>query len=284
MIALLLAAALDLGGGVQLETVRIPAGEFLMGENHLTRSLTGFFAPQEAFGRRARIDRGFEIGRYEVTVEQFRRFVEASGYQTEAERGQGAYTIVEGAWKQSGKASWREPGFAQDGRHPATCVSWNDAEAFCQWLSGQTKRKCRLPSEAELEYAQRGGTPTRYWWGVSMDAKGRWANVAEAGRLEDDDVLGERRGMMKNAVPKGRKDGYLYTAPAGSFYPNPFGLYDAIGNVWEYTSGFGRDGKLRGMRGGSWLSTPDLYRPSYPAEVASDSRTSTRGLRVVVEE
>ncbi len=294
---------LDLGEGVKVELVRIPAGEFLMGENHITRSLTGFFGPHEFFGRTVRLSRSFRTGKYEVTVKQFRRFVEATGYQTDAESGQrtwgglrtGLFTVVDGAWRKNATASWRNPGFSQEDDHPVTGISWYDATAFCEWVSSRTRRACRLPTEAELEYAQRARTPTRYFWGIGMDEKGAWANVADSDGLQDDDVLGDNKHLMKNVVPEDRNDNYRYTAPVGMFHANAFGLYDAIGNVWEYTldwagvkpaladpRGTG-DEKVRSMRGGSWISTPDLYRSSFRPEIEPESRTSTRGMRLVVE-
>lgn len=310
MILLVMAGALtaqdklDLGDGVALELVRVPEGEFLLGEAHITRSLTGVFGPHEFFGRMVRLTRGFRIGKYEVTVDQFRRFAEDARYQTDAETGRrpwrglttGAFTLLDGAWRGGADVNWRRPGFAQDGRHPVTCVSWFDANAFCEWASKRSGRKCRLPAEAELEYAQRARSRTRYYWGISMDPKWRWANVADDGGMEDEDVFFERREVMKNPVAKGRNDGYKFTSPVGMFSPNAFGLYDAAGNVWEYTldwfgitpaavdpRGSGAE-KIRGMRGGGWMSTPDLYRSSFRAEIEPESRTATRGFRLLVEE
>lgn len=295
---------LDLGGGVTLELVSVPAGEFFLGDSHITRSLTGLFGPHEFFGRTVRLTRGFRIGKYEVTVDQFRRFVESTRFQTDAETGRrpwrglstGAFTLVDGAWKPKADANWRSPGFAQDGRHPVTCVSWHDAVAFCAWVTKQSGRQCRLPREAELEYAHRARSQTRYHWGISMDPKWQWGNVADDGALEDEDLFFERQDGMKNAIPKGRNDGYRQTSPVGMFQPNAFGLYDTAGNVWEYTldwfgakpaavdpRGAGNE-TVRGMRGGSWMSTPDVYRPAYRAEIEPESRTATRGFRVVVEE
>ena len=101
---------------------------------------------------------------------------------------------------------------------------------------------------------------------------------------------------MRSLIPEGRDDGYEGTAPVGSFYPNPRGLFDAIGNVWEYTLDWaGEDPArtdprgseaegVRSMRGGSWLNSPDAYRPSFRPEIEPGGRTSTRGMRVLVEE
>ncbi len=311
---------LDLGGGVRLELVRIPEGDFQMGETEVTRNLIGLFAPHELRARQVAVTKAFYLGKYEITVEQFRRFIDASGYQTDAESGKrpwknlttGAYTVVDGKWTKKADASWKNPGFPQEANHPVTCISWNDAMEFCRWASRQTKRNVRLPTEAELEDAARAWTVTRYYWGnkatsaplLSQNPSGErlglgfWANVADTdmASIGDEDLFLDKALVMKTPIPAKRSDGHRYTAPVGSFYPNPFGLYDVIGNVWEYTLDWagenpsGRDprgadsAKLRTMRGGSWISTPDVFRPSYRAEIEMQGRTSTRGMRVLIDE
>ena len=305
--------SLDLGAGVQLELIRIPAGEFMMGETDWSRALIGLFAPNDLRARQVTITKAFYLGKYEVTVEQFGRFVEESGYQTDAETGRrswrelgkGCYTMVGGNWRPESDASWRNPGFSQQSDHPVTCISWFDAAEFCRWLNLQTGRGARLPTEAELEYGQRALTVTRYYWGKRAAdylrdprlPSGYWANVADAAMAHDSDADLFLTGTeMRSLIPEGRDDGYGRTAPVGRFYPNPRGFYDAIGNVWEYTLDWaGEDparidprgsdsGGVRSMRGGSWLNSPDAYRPSYRPEIEPGGRTSTRGMRVLVEE
>jgi formylglycine-generating enzyme required for sulfatase activity len=298
------AVRIDLGGGETLEFVRIPGGYFVMGESHLNRNSIGFFAPHELIARRVFLSKSLYVGQFEVTVGQFRRFAEETGYQTDAESGKrpwrglttGAYIVSGDGWGKKVDASWRNPGFGQTDLHPVTCLSWFDAVAFCDWVSRRSGRKCRLPTEAELEYAQRGATETAYYWGVRPDPSGRLANIADAGGLEDRDLFFDKEPAMKRFIPTGRNDGFRYTTPVGYFQPNLFGLYDAIGNVWEYTLDWAggepapRDprgstaGPLRSMRGGGWMSSPDFCRPSFRAEIEPEGRTSTRGLRVVIEE
>ena len=164
--------------------VRVPAGEFLMGSDESPQALARAF-PQadakrlalladEAPVHRVRITHAFWLGQTQVTVGQFRRFVEASGYVPESIRdGTGGYgynPAYDPARSVRGDAfegrdprySWRNTGFSQTDEHPVVNVSWNDAGAMARWLSAQAGTRCRLPTEAEWEYAARAGTRTRY--------------------------------------------------------------------------------------------------------------------------
>ncbi|MGE5295492.1 MAG: formylglycine-generating enzyme family protein, partial [Solirubrobacterales bacterium] len=140
--------------GVRFEFIRIPAGEFVMG------------CDNDDLGKpphRVRIGYAFEMGRTEVTVAQFRAFVEATGYITDGEKeGSGAIRLGEGDWQSQIGVDWRNPIFPQSDDDPATFISWNDAMAFCRWLSAESGREIRLPSEAEWEYACRAGTTGAY--------------------------------------------------------------------------------------------------------------------------
>ncbi|MCH7700775.1 MAG: SUMF1/EgtB/PvdO family nonheme iron enzyme [Planctomycetes bacterium] len=174
----------------------------------------------------------YYLGDTEVTVQQFDRFVSVTGYLTTAERSGHPRT-------------WRAPGFQQSHLRPAVYISYEDAAAFCDWLSRKEKRTYRLPTEAEWEYACRGGTDTLFYWGDSLADAHRYANL------------------------KGAKDGYEFTSPVGVNEPNPWGLYDTIGNVWEWCADwhsptYYRDsdstnprgpgsGKRRAYRGFSWM-------------------------------
>ncbi len=137
--------------GVPFEFVWIPTGEFLMG------SETG--DSDEKPVHRVRINESFYMGRTEVTVRQFQAFVEATGYKTEGEKGNWAATYSPAGFPiVPGHAHhWRQPGFKQSEDNPAVCISFSDAVAFCKWLSKETGEYCRLPSEAEWEYACRAG-------------------------------------------------------------------------------------------------------------------------------
>ncbi|UOG91464.1 MAG: formylglycine-generating enzyme family protein [Candidatus Thiothrix sulfatifontis] len=216
----------------------------------------------------------FEMGTYEVTVGQFRAFVEATGDQTTAEQ-QGS------CWSYDGKDlkdvqgnSWRKTGYTQTEDSPVTCVSWQDAQAYLKWLSEQTKQAWRLPSEAEWEYATRAGTKTAYSWGDQPPVcDTQAANGAQFTNCKENSPIN-----------------------VGSFKPNPFGLYDVHGNVWEWAEdcwesdykdapvdGSARQGcdanASRVLRGGSWFTTPRRLRSAYRYTNSPGARYLNVGFR-----
>ncbi|MEI6408262.1 MAG: SUMF1/EgtB/PvdO family nonheme iron enzyme [Bacteroidota bacterium] len=206
----------------------------------------------------------FYFSKYEVTVAEFRAFVEASGYQTDAEK--------EGkSWGYNGKElcdiegrNWRhdpEGNLAQD-NHPVINVSWNDATEYCKWLSQRTGLKYRLPTEAEWEYAAgNGARHTKYSWGNSTPSGKRGGNVAD----EAGDAHFNWRKSDANIFVS-YNDGFATTAPIGSYDSNNFGLFDMTGNVWEWCNDWYGDypsesqnnpvgpstGFFRVARGGGW--------------------------------
>jgi formylglycine-generating enzyme required for sulfatase activity len=219
---------------VGLKLALIPAGEFLMGRAEPTpsllraynRSWIGRF-DEEFPQHRVRISKPFYMGVHEVTVGQFRQFVSETDYQTDAERTGGGQTFINsnGEFDRKEGLNWRDPGMEQTDEHPVVHVSWDDAMAFCRWLSKKEGRTFRLPTEAEWEYACAAGTSTRYWSGDDPESLATAAN--------------SRDGTLKEKFPdwdstiEGR-DGYVYSSPVGRFRPNPWGLYDMHGNVWEF--------------------------------------------------
>ena len=221
------------------EMVSIPGGTFRMGD------LSGEGDDDELPVHSVTVP-AFRLGKHEVTVGQFRRFVEATGYRTEAERYGGCVTYSAGdGWDLRAGSSWRNPGFFSIGDgHPAVCVSWDDAQAYVEWLSAETGSGYRLPTEAEWEYAARAGTTTEYSWG--NDIGSNQANCDGCGSRWDD----------------------VRTAPVGSFPANAWGLHDMHGNVKEWVQdcwndsydGAPSDGSAwesgvcgqRVRRGGSW--------------------------------
>ncbi len=254
-------SALDLGHGASLELVRIPSGTFLLGspEKERLRARDPFHQHEVTIGR------DFLLGRHEITRGQFAAFVEAAKYETDAERQRWAFAWDGKKWDRVEKASWKAPGFDQADDHPAVCVSFNDAVAFCKWLTCKSGKTVRLPTEAEWEYAARAGTTTAYVWGDEPDDGQGWCNVA--------DLTGKARFRPWKTFKW--EDGHVFTAPVGSFKPNAFGLFDVHGNVWEWCADFyaeqypegkqtdprGPDeGSRRVIRGGSWLSTTGRAR------------------------
>lgn len=187
---------------------------------------------------RVRLTEGFEIAATEVTVGQFRSFVDATGYLTEAEQGGAALGFFPDErnyvdrFQSDASVTWRDPGFPQSERHPVVAVSWTDSVAFCDWLSEKEGRSYRLPTEAEWEYGYRAGETDWYFWGTDPDGAYTRANVAD-GALE---AAHENTTRYQRAVrlEDDEGDGYVYTAPVARFLPNAWGLYDMSGNVWEW--------------------------------------------------
>ena len=210
--------------GMKLEL--IPAGDFLMGgtesAEHLVKAFAAYqrqpdFFKDEYPRHRVRITRPFYLGKYEVTVGQFRRFTDDTGYKTEAERdGTGGWGYNPKTAKCEGrdpKYNWRNPGFPQTDDHPVLNVTWNDAVAFCRWLSHKEKEDYRLPTEAEWEYAARAGTTTRYCNGDDPDALAKVGNVQDAtGRTTFPHV-------QELDIPPGSHP--RFTVPVGGFPAEP---------------------------------------------------------------
>jgi sulfatase modifying factor 1 len=289
---------------IGMEFVEIPAGDFLMGSSEdgeeITRAFAGHGRTPEEFAdelprHRVRITKPFLLGRHEVTVGDFRRFVEATGYRTEPERdGAGAWGYDPEAGRCVGsdrRFSWRDPGFPQTPRHPVLNVTWNDAVAFCEWLSKLEGRPCRLPTEAEWEYACRGGSTGRFAFGDDPSSLAKVARTLDpAGRnlrLHVQDVPIEAAGPLP------------FTVPAGSYAANAFGLHDMHGNVWEWVADwYGEDtygrgatddpaGPDRGIRrvrrGGGWNSFPLWARSSFRDWKEPDGRCVNLGFRVAAD-
>ena len=236
----------------------------------------------------------FYLAKHAVTVGEFRRFVEDTGYRTEAERNvgeSGCYAWSETqaggewwAWREG--RNWRNPGFNQSDDHPVVCVSWNDAVAYIDWLNRESGQTYRLPTEAEWEYAARAGTTTARYWGNNPNQACRYANGADQTRSPNRNIRWTSRHECN--------DGYFFTAPVGRFQPNPWGLYDMLGNVWEWTcSVFDADyggaeqrcadaneSGFRVVRGGSWYNYPLRLRSAYRSWLAPDDRIYGQGFRI----
>jgi len=255
----------ELGGGVRLETVYIPPGEFLMGSTPEEKLwATGIEGGAQAGTNREsfegekprpmRVKYGFWMGRTEVTVGQFRKFALATSYVTDAEKPGGktqcfnpkwtGYNLrskVTHPWEPMAGKSWRDPNFQFKLRDdfPVVCVSWTDARAFGEWLTKHERTagrlpeglEYRLPLEVEWEYACRGGSKksTAFWWGDELnDGEGR-LNISAV------DFLPDRKQKWPLASAPW-SDGFAFVSPVdhyGERGRNGFGLADMLGNVWE---------------------------------------------------
>jgi formylglycine-generating enzyme required for sulfatase activity len=265
----------------------IPAGAFLMGSPAGDRDASDLEKPQH----RVRIAEPFYLGIHEVTRGQFRRFVDETGYSTDAEKdGRGGWgcDVQAGTREQDPRYTWRDPGFVQTDEHPVVNVSWNDAVAFAGWLSRKEGKRYRLPTEAEWEYACRAGTTGRFWFGDNPEGLAAVGNVA-------DRTLREKSPESPGIAAR---DGYVYTAPVGRFRANAFGLSDMHGNVWEWCSDEYRDHyypllseeaptassepPARPVRGGSWDDEPRHCRSAATLRHLRDDRSFSVGFRLVL--
>ncbi len=210
------------------ELVLVPSGEFAMGS-----------PPDEALReedegpvRQVRI-KAFAMSKTHVTRGQFAQFVRETGYKatTTCRIWDGGGLFTAPAWRESNWNSWEDPGFPQGDDHPVVCVSWQDAQEYATWLAKKTNKRYRLPSEAELEYAIRGGTKGRWWFEGRPEPICFFENVADATWFEVVSGLG-KVGLINQLC----RDGYAYTAPVAQFKPNDFGLYDVLGNAAQWAA------------------------------------------------
>ena len=257
------------------EMVVLPAGSYRMGSGR---------HDNEGPVHEVTIEVPFAIGVYEVTVAEFGRFVNETGYSA----GSSCRTYEDGEAKDRADRGWRNPGFGQSGRHPVTCVSWDDAQAYAAWLSQETGEEYRLPSESEWEYAARAGTLKARPWGEGESGQCRHANGADASAKD--------RYSSWWSWSAACRDGHVHTAPVGSFAANGWGLHDMLGNVWERTedcwndsyAGAPSDGSVwevgncaeRVSRGGSWGVEPSYLRAANRYGYSTGIRVSDVGFRV----
>lgn len=227
---------------IEPEMVRIEPGKFMMGSDEYS---------DEKPVHEVKIAYPFEIGKYEVTFDEYDAFAKDTKRKLPSDEGWGR------------------------GKRPVINVSFDDAQAYVKWLSGKTGKKYRLPTEAEWEYVARAGTQTRYWWGNDIGSNNA-----------DCDGCGSQWDNKQ-------------TAPVGSFQPNPFGLFDTAGNVWEWTQDCwhdnytnaptdgsawleqdGGDCNRRVVRGGSWINIPQYLRSADRVGSGTDGAYSDLGFRI----
>lgn len=268
------------------EMVVVPAGEFVMGASageEDREALAPEFRNRSAPQRRIAVS-SFSAGRYEVTRGQYRKFTEATGHRSD-----GCFVWTAGDYRMDAGKSWHNPGYPQHDRHPVSCVSWEDAIAFTKWLSAETGKHYRLLTEAEWEYAARGGNPASRFWGEDANQSCGFGNGAD-------------RRTVSLVVEAGNwpsvqcDDGNAHTAPAGSYRANRYGLHDMLGNVAEWTAdcwnasydGAPLDARewvtgncfLRAVRGGGWDEGPASLRTAYRVGSPVTIRVYSRGFRV----
>ncbi len=267
----------------------LPRGGFMMGAPEDEEGATLDEQPRH----QVRLDRGFAMTRHEITVGQFRRFVQATGFVPRAtQRGHSlAYDARSGNFLRGSGIDWQS---GYDGRPaaddmPVIHVTARDAEAYAAWLSAQTGAHYRLPSEAEFEYALRAGGQALYPWGAG-------APPASVGNLAGGRDVSARGRRWSNAF-LGYGDGWWGPAPVGSFAPNAYGLYDMAGNVSEWVADCWHRGyrrapangqawvnpgcRTRMYRGGSWASAPAQARSAWRASGGVDVTNARVGFRLV---
>jgi len=263
--------------------VVIPAGTFSMGTPRLDIESDGREGPPHTVN----FAKPFALGVYDVTRGEYARFVRESGHQT----AKGCNVIdTTGRWITDPNKDWRNPAFKQTDRDPVVCISWNDAQAYITWLNSKVAPNdpahgpYRLPSESEWEYAARAGSTTGFYWGTEPSHDQANYGIDDCGPC--------------GAKKEGR-DQWYFTSPVGSFPPNAFGLYDASGNVWQFTQdcmhySF-QDAPADGsawmtdtdracynhpLRGGSWLDPGFLVTIFVRNPWASDDHNNANGFRV----
>jgi formylglycine-generating enzyme required for sulfatase activity len=248
------------------QMVVVPAGSFTMGSPETEKGGGWRWeGPQHV----VTISKPFAVGKVHVTVDQFAVFVRKTGHQASST------CFIHGGYIPKKRAvtngSWRDPGIPQEGSHPVVCVSWDDATAYAEWLTKETGKPYRLLSEAEWEYAARGqtspGTYPRFWFGDDEKDLCKYGNFGDL--------------AYGISGPRACNDGYEFTSPAGHYLPNPFGLYDMLGNATQFVADCNhhsydgapsdgsawRTGPLCSsspvVRGGSWYNDPDHLRAAW---------------------
>ena len=258
----------------------VPPGTYVVGSPSYEEGREEDEGPRH----RVVIATAFAVGTTEVTRGEYARFVRETGHYGEGS----CRTFEAGKWDERSGRDWRDAGYPQTDRHPAVCVNWDDAQRYVAWLSRRTGEEYRLLSESEWEYVARARTHTARHWGESTRFQCRFANGA-------DEALTTRYQDWEGEIPS-CSDGHVHTSPTKRFAKNAFGLFDVLGNVWEWTADCGnksydrapadgRDWKRgdcsrRVLRGGSWGSAPSSIRSANRLLNKAGVRNSNVGFRV----
>lgn len=300
-----------------MKLVLVPAGEFMMGAEEDRSDTLNYFhycdptlLDGELPRHKVRITQPFYLGQYEVTLGQFLKFYDDAKYKLDIERdGQPS-----GGWNQEGRRiesadfrPWAPIGWKIEMNHPVVYVSWNDATAFCKWISKKEAKTYRLPTEAEWEYACRAGSEDRYHFGDDPEELVPYSNCTDLDAKVGSEyatIASYKDGQKtKTNIPfpyLSRRDGYKWTAPVGKFQPNAFGLCDMHGNAWEWCSDwYGENyyaqspaedpqgpaaGSSRVSRGGGFGYPPVFLRCATRDYGVPSTRSGYGGFRVLCEE
>jgi len=269
------------------EMTVVPAGSFVMGFDGAEEQRERDEHRYEGPTRKVTLAASFAVGRHEISNQQFAAFVAATGHQTS----RGCYTWDGVTAEFVEQLDWRDPGYGRETRpdEAVTCVDWNDAYAYTLWLAALSGKPYRLLTEAEWEYAARGGVTTEYLWGDDASSACRFANIFDYSAqvfLPDAPI-----------EPADCDDGHAQVAPVGSFEPNGFGLYDMTGNVWEwvfdcYVMPYPDDAPIdgsaivtedcprRSVRGGSWMTSVDRQRFTFRGRDPATLNSAVFGFRI----
>ncbi len=278
--------------------LRIKAGRFAMGCSQSLEELNKLGGNQlklyenETPVHSVTISQPYLISATPVTRGQFAKFVEQSDYVTDAGRGGFVAGLSERNMRRVKGLTWDAPGFEQSDEHPVVCVTYNDANAFCQWLGKVENTVYHLPTEAQWEYAARGGTREMFWWGDQIDKDKPQANLSDhALYLWKKDNFTRRQRDVK------WDDSFAFTSPVASFSANPWGMHDMLGNVSEWCRDWfapysathitdpqgPAQGKDRVVRGGSWYDAPNTSRVSHRGGQRGNRAFTNIGFRIVRE-
>lgn len=262
------------------EMVVVPPGSFIMG-------FDGGVSEERYEGpvREIAIDYAFALGTKEVTYAEYEQFVTSTSHKS----GTGCASWNGETWYHTEGADWRDHGNGTDiyPNEPVACVTWYDVKAYTLWLKAKTGKPYRLPSEAEWEYASRAGIEGPYAWGEDPNGGCEVANHYDVSGTDP----------KQPHVPVACDDGFAGVAPVGSLEPNAFGLYDMIGNVWEWVEDCyimpipnePTDGGAvqasghcdrRAVKGGAWSSALSWQRPTFRGRDPLDRISHIFGVRV----
>lgn len=268
--------------------VVMPIGNYLMGSPESEQGRRSYEGPVH----QVTFTDAFAVSQTEISVDQFRQFVNMTGYATDADRDgeTSIYSEDTGSMEADRGVDWSDDfrGERADGDLPVIHISWNDASAYAQWLSQVTGQPYRLLSEAEFEYALRSGSRSPYWWGLGAPER-------EVENLTGEDDLSEA-GRSWTVAFDDYDDEYWGPAPVAEFAANPFGLFDMGGNVSEWVADCWHDSYARAptdgsawvnpgcgrrvVRGAAWLSPPERARSAYRISASADTHTTQVGFRI----